>query len=89
MVSFPCWERFERQDSSWRESVLPEDVKARVAIEAAATFGWERWTGRNGVAIGRDDFGASAPGAVLFAEFGFTVEAVVAAAREQIARHGA
>ncbi|MEZ6196830.1 MAG: transketolase [Planctomycetota bacterium] len=80
-VSMPSWEIFDRQDSAYREAVLPAAVEARVAIEAASTFGWERHVGRFGVAIGHDDFGASAPGSVLFREFGLTAEAVAAAGR--------
>ncbi len=89
VVSLPCWELFERQDEDYRETVLPGAVEARVAIEAGSSFGWERYVGRRGATITRDDFGASAPGAELFRRFGFTVEAVVAAARAQMESSGA
>ena len=69
------------QPHCYREAVLPSEVTRRVSIEAAATFGWERWIGREGIAIGHDDFGASAPGARLFEEFGLTADAMVEAAR--------
>ena len=85
VVSLPCQEQFERQGADYRESVLPSSCLARVGIEAGCSFGWERYVGTTGTFIGRDDFGASAPGAVLFREFGFTVEAVVAAAKAQVA----
>ena len=86
LVSLPCWELFSRQDEAYREEVLPDAVDARVAVEAASPFGWERWVGRKGAVIGMRGFGASAPGKVLFEHFGFTVEALVAAAEDQLAR---
>ena len=81
VVSMPSWELFKAQPSSYREEVLPAAVKARVSIEAGVTFGWERWVGEAGASIGLDRFGASAPAGVLFKEFGFTVENVVATAK--------
>ena len=72
VVSMPCWELFEAQDANYRESVLPEAVEVRVAVEAGVSFGWERFVGRKGRIIGLDRFGASAPGAVNFEKFGFT-----------------
>ena len=72
VVSMPCWELFERQPQSYRDSVLPPSVRARVSIEAAAPFGWERYVGLEGAIIGVTDFGASAPGPVVMREFGFT-----------------
>lgn len=78
----PCWEVFEAQDQSYRDSVLPPDVTARVAVEQASTFGWERYTGLAGRTIGMRTFGASAPLKALLTKFGFTVDAVVAAAKE-------
>jgi len=81
LVSFPSWELFEAQPESYRESVLPSAVRARVAVEAAATFGWHRWVGDRGAVIGIDHFGASAPADRLFREFGFTAEAIVAQAK--------
>jgi transketolase len=82
VVSMPSWEIFERQDTAYKESVLPSSVRARVSVEMAATFGWERYVGLNGQKIGMHRFGASAPLKDLLKFFGFTVEAVVAAARK-------
>ena len=84
MVSMPCWELFEEQEESYRASVLPPEVTARVAVEQAATFGWERYVGTTGKTIGMTTFGASAPDEELRRHFGFTVENVVAAALRQI-----
>jgi len=81
VVSMPSWELFEEQPLSYQRSVLPPDVKARISIEAASTFGWRRYVGQEGDPIGRDDFGASAPGEVVMKEFGFTVENVMARSR--------
>ncbi|MEO5941017.1 MAG: transketolase [Candidatus Limnocylindrales bacterium] len=81
VVSLPCWERFELQDAAYRESVLPRAVRARVAVEAGISLGWDRWTGDEGAIIGLDHFGASAPAGTIFEKFGFTVERVVAVAR--------
>jgi transketolase len=81
VVSMPCWELFERQPESYRDTVLPPSVRARVSIEAAAPFGWERYVGLEGVTIGVTEFGASAPGPVVMREFGFTPERVVQAAK--------
>ena len=81
VVSMPCWELFEEQDQAWRERVLPPDIGARVSIEAGSTFGWERWIGRSGIAIGLERFGASAPAEVIFRELGFTSEHVVRAVK--------
>jgi transketolase len=80
VVSLPCWEYFDRQNREYRDSVIPPAVKARVAIEAAAPFGWERYIGDHGTMIGMTRFGASAPADVLFQQFGFTAEHVVAVA---------
>ena len=84
VVSMPSWELFEKQDQAYRDSVLPPAVKARVSVEMAATFGWERYVGNSGHSIGMHSFGASAPIKALQKHFGFTVENVVAAAKEQI-----
>ncbi len=84
VVSLPSWERFEAQDAAYRESVLPKAVRARVAVEAAATFGWQRYVGLDGDVVGLDVFGASAPGARLFEAFGFTPERVAEAARRTL-----
>jgi len=76
VVSMPCWERFEAQDERYRAGLLPADALL-VSIEAGATLGWERYTGRSGLNIGLDRFGASAPAADLFNHFGFTADAIV------------
>ena len=81
MVSMPCWEVFEEQDEDYRESVLPGGGTARVAVEAACPFGWERYTGADGIFIGLNRFGASAPIKDLAENFGFTAENVAAKAR--------
>ena len=84
VVSMPCWELFERQPESYRDTVLPPSVRARVSIEAAAPFGWERYVGLEGAIIGVADFGASAPGPVVMREFGFTPEHVVETAKRLV-----
>jgi transketolase len=86
VVSMPCWKIFDEQDSAYRESVLPSSVTARVSVEMAATFGWERYVGLKGQMIGMHRFGASAPIKDLLKFFGFTTDAVVAAARKAIAQ---
>ncbi|GIN59747.1 transketolase [Lederbergia ruris] len=78
VVSMPSWDRFEKQSKEYKESVLPSSVKKRLAIEMGSSFGWERYTGDEGAVIGIDKFGASAPGEKVMAEYGFTVENVVA-----------
>jgi transketolase len=84
VVSMPSWDIFERQDQSYRDQVLPPDVTARVAVEMASTFGWAQYTGPRGHVIGMRTFGASAPLKDLQKKFGFTVDAVIQAAREQV-----
>jgi transketolase len=81
VVSLPSWRLFGEQNAVYRHQVLPPDVEARVSVEAASTFGWERWVGTGGHAVGVDHFGASAPAEVLYEKFGITVDAVVEAAR--------
>lgn len=81
VVSLPSWELFTAQDQAWRDRVLPPAITARVSIEAASPFGWERWVGQNGTVIGINHFGASAPAGVLFKQFGFTSERVADAVR--------
>jgi transketolase len=81
VVSMPCWKLFDAQPQSYRDTVLPPGVRARVSIEAAAPFGWERYVGLEGAIIGISRFGASAPGSVLMREFGFTPEHVVETAK--------
>jgi len=84
VISMPSWELFDRQDQAYRDSVLPPAVKARVSVEMAAAFGWERYVGISGRIIGMRSFGASAPIKALQKHFGFTAENVVSAAKEQI-----
>jgi transketolase len=86
VVAMPSWEIFMKQTRSYRESVLPPTVKARVAIEAGSTLGWERWVGTDGAVIGLDHFGASAPWKTLYQEFGLTAENVAKTAVEVIQR---
>ena len=83
-ISMPSWELFELQPEEYRQSVMPAGVKARVYVEQAATFGWERYTGSDGVRLGMKTFGASAPLKELLKRFGFTVDNVVAAAKQQL-----
>ena len=75
VVSMPCWSLFDAQDATYRADLIPADALA-VSIEAGATFGWERYTGRHGLNIGLDRFGASAPAPDLFKRFSFTAEAI-------------
>jgi transketolase len=84
VVSLPSWELFAAQDAAWRDRVLPPAIVARVSVEAASTFGWMQWVGSGGISIGIDHFGASAPAATLFKEFGFTTEHVVQAVRSLV-----
>ncbi|PYV97530.1 MAG: transketolase [Acidobacteria bacterium] len=86
VVSMPSWEIFEKQSQDYKDQVLPRAVKARVAVEQATTFGWERYVGSTGTVIGMHGFGASAPLKDLLKKFGFTTEHVVSAAREVLAR---
>ncbi len=81
VVSFPSWELFEKQDAAYKEFVLPKKLTARLAVEAAASFGWERYAKS---VLGIDHYGASAPAKIIFEKFGFTVENVVAKAKELI-----
>jgi transketolase len=84
VVSLPCWKLFEEQDEAYRDSVLPPSVTARVSIEAGVTLGWQKWIGSQGIAIGVDRFGASAPYQKIYEEYGLTPDAVVAAAKKLI-----
>jgi transketolase len=84
VVSMPSWELFEAQEQSYRDAVLPPAVTARVSVEMGSVIGWDRYVGFNGTAIGMHSFGASAPLKDLLVKFGFTVDAVMAAAHEQI-----
>jgi transketolase len=85
VVSLPCWELFERQDAAYRESVLPRAVRARVAVEAGVSLGWDRWVGDEGAIVGLDHFGASAPAGTIFEKFGFSVDRVAGVARDVVA----
>jgi transketolase len=80
VVAMPSWELFQAQSAAYREKVLPEEVKARVAIEAGSTLGWCRYVGDKGAVVGIDRFGASAPAGVLYEKFGLTVNKVVRSA---------
>jgi transketolase len=82
VVSMPCWELFDEQDASYRSAVLGPGT-ARVAVEAALRFGWERYLGEHGAFVGMRGFGASGPADVLYRHFGITADAVVAAAKEK------
>ena len=84
VISMPSFELFEAQSNEYKESVMPANVRARVAVEAAATFGWHKYVGLDGAVIGLDRFGASAPYKLLFQEFGFTAENVAATAKKVI-----
>jgi len=78
----PSWELFEMQDQAYRDEVLPPAVKRRLAVEAGATLGWERYLGDQGKVLGVDRFGASAPVKVVMEQFGFTKENVLALVEE-------
>ena len=84
VVSFPSWEIFEAQDRSYRESVLPPDIKTRLSVEAGATMGWCRWVGDQGKALGIDHFGASAPMADIAQHFNMTADYVTEQARRLV-----
>ncbi|MFC2046107.1 transketolase [Chloroflexota bacterium] len=86
VVSMPSWELFERQPESYQQTVLPREVRARVAVEAGVPMGWERYVGLDGEVLGLARFGASAPASVLAAELGFTAEVVAARARACLER---
>jgi transketolase len=86
VISMPSWKLFEDQDEAYRESVFPSKIRARVSVEQAARFSWERYVGIDGARIGMRTFGESAPLQKLMQKFGFTVDAVVAAALEQANR---
>jgi transketolase len=86
VVSMPCWKLFEDQPQEYREGVIPPGVTARVAVEEAATFGWERYTGTGGTILGMEAFGISAPIQILQRHFGFEPAHVVTAAKEQLTR---
>jgi transketolase len=81
LVSLPCWELFAEQDRAYRDQVLPPQVTARLAVEAASPFGWREWVGDAGDVVGVDRYGASAPGEEVLRRYGFTAENVAARAR--------
>jgi transketolase len=86
LVSMPSWELFEQQDQAYRDSILPPDVTARVAVEQGSVIGWDRYVGPAGTVIGMHTFGSSAPLKDLLGKFGFTPEKVLEAARAQLDR---
>ena len=85
VVSMPCWELFEAQGETYRNSVLPPDVHARMSIEAGSTMGWSRFVGDRGIAYGLDHFGTSAPAAAIAKEYGFTPEHIAQVASQRFA----
>lgn len=87
VVSMPSWELFEEQNPAYRNQVLPTAIRARVSVEAASLFGWDRYVGADGARIGMTTFGASGPYKDVYRHFGITVEHIVEAAREQVARN--
>jgi len=86
VVSMPCWELFEEQPQSYRDEVLPPDVRARLSVEAGVAQGWERWVGDDGDSLALDRFGASAPGDIVMKELGYNVDNVVARATAVLER---
>jgi transketolase len=88
VVSMPCVEWFRAQDEAYKRTVFPTDVKARVSVEAAVSQGWHEWVGEAGECVALEHFGASAPYAVLYEQFGMTAERVVAAARASLSKLG-
>ncbi len=86
VVSLPSWELFDRRPADYRESVLPQAVRARVAVEAGTKLGWEHYIGLDGACVGMKGFGASAPAEILYEKFGITAENVVRAAKDLLHR---
>ena len=86
LVSMPCHELFAAQDADYREQVLPASVTVRVSVEAGVAQGWYRWLGSGGVAISLERFGASAPYEEVYQNLGITADAVIAAAKDLLAR---
>jgi transketolase len=82
VVSMPSWELFEEQNEEYKEAVLPKNVTARVAIEAASPMGWERYVGLQGTTVTLNHFGASAPAKTVFQQFGFTADNIVEQAKK-------
>ncbi len=89
VVSMPCWEWFQAQEDSYRQTVLPPGIKARVSVEAGVAMGWREWVGDHGEIVSLDHFGASAPYTVLYEQYGFTAERVAAAAQSTLSKVGA
>jgi len=88
VVSMPCWELFSEQDQAYRDQVLPHEVRARLAVEAASPFGWREWVGDAGEVVGVERFGASAPGEEVLEHYGFTADNVAGRARALLDRLG-
>ena len=86
VISMPSFELFEAQTEEYKESVMPSSVRARVAVEAASSFGWHKYVGLDGATVTLDHFGASAPAGLLFKEYGFTAENVAANARKVLGK---
>lgn len=86
VVSMPSWDRFEKQDQSYKDKVIPPHVRKRLAIEMAASLGWERYVGLDGDVLAIDRFGASAPGNKVMEEYGFTVENIVKKVKELLSK---
>jgi transketolase len=89
VVSMPCMENFDEQDGDYQDTVLPPGVRARVAVEAAVRFGWDRWIGPDGAFVGMSTFGESGPAPEVYEHFGITAETVTQRAREAMDRTGA
>jgi transketolase len=86
LVSFPCWELFEKQNEEYQQSVFLPNVKARLAVEAGIAQGWHHWVGEKGSVLSLEHFGASAPSKVIFEELGFTVENVIKRAKDVLSK---
>ncbi len=86
VVSMPCWSLFERQPAEYRQEVLPDNITARVSIEAAATFGWEKYVGQHGISLGLDHFGESAPYRQIYQDFGLTTDGIIDAVKQILQR---
>jgi transketolase len=87
VVSLPSWELFEAQDARYREEVIPPTLKARISIEAGSTLGWERYIGLDGKAIGLQNYGASAPGNVIYEQLGLTAERIAKEAKTLLGKN--
>jgi transketolase len=86
VVSMPCWELFAEQPADYREEVLPQEVRARLSVEAGVSLGWKRWVGDAGDSVAIDRFGASAPGTEVLERLGFTPESIAARAAALLER---